>query len=304
MESAMGKRSGARLAVVIAAAVLLMLLLAAPAMAAPFATSLVASPSQSTVGAGDGLTISAVLTDTDNTLPVSGEVVRVEQAASSGGPWTLLDYADTGGPVGTYSLEVFPAEPTYYRFVFDGTETYAAATSNVLSVGVTGVGPFATSLVASPSPSTVNIGDDLTISAVLTDTDNDRARRRRDGARGDGDEQRRTVVAGRTTRSPTTRPASSAYEFYPDADRVLPLRLRGRPSTYLPSTSNAISVVVTPLATSLTASPGQTTLNHGDGLTISAVLTETDGGLRRSAEQRCGWSRRRAPAGRGRWSRP
>ena len=93
MESAMGKRSGARLAVVIAAAVLLMLLLAAPAMAAPFATSLVASPSHSTVGAGDSLTISAVLTDTVNTLPVSGEVVRVEQASSDAGPWTLLNYA-------------------------------------------------------------------------------------------------------------------------------------------------------------------------------------------------------------------
>ncbi len=131
MESAMGKRSGARLAVVIAAAVLLMLLLAAPAMAAPFTTSLVASPSHSTVGAGDSLTISAVLTDTTNTLPVSGEVVRVEQATSDTGPWTLLDYADTGGAAGTYSLDVYPAGHDVLPLRLRRHGHYAAATSNI-----------------------------------------------------------------------------------------------------------------------------------------------------------------------------
>ena len=278
MESAMGKRSGARLAVVIAAAVLLMLLLAAPAMAAPFTTSLVASPSQSTVGAGDSLTISATLTDTFNTLPVSGEVMRVEQATSDTGPWTLLDYADTGGAAGTYSLDVYPAGTTsYYRFVYDGTASYAAVTSNTISVDVTAVGPFATSLVATPALSTVNIGDSLTISAVLTDTVNDAPVGgelvRVEAAADSGGPWSLVNYAdnGATTGEYILEiyPAQTAYyRFVYAPDPV---------GTYLPSTSNAISVVVTPLATSLTASPALTTLNHGDGLTISAVLTETDG---------------------------
>jgi hypothetical protein len=139
MESAKGKRSGARLTVVIAAAVGLMLLLAAPAMAAPFATSLTASPTKTMVNFGDSPTISAILMDTVNTVAVGGEVVRVEKATSSTGPWSLLDFVTSdSGPyaTGEYSLEVLPVRTTYYRFVFEGTTTYAAITSNVVTVKV------------------------------------------------------------------------------------------------------------------------------------------------------------------------
>jgi hypothetical protein len=139
MENAKGKRSGARLAVVIAAAALLMLLLAAPAMAAPLTTSLTASPAQTTVNFGDETTINAVLMDTVNTVAVGGEIVRVEQATSSGGPWSLLNLvtSDTGPyATGEYSLEVLPLRTTYYRFVYEGTATYGPSTSTVLTVKV------------------------------------------------------------------------------------------------------------------------------------------------------------------------
>ena len=222
MESAMGKRSGGRLAVVIAAAVLLLLLLAAPAMAAPFATSLVASPSLSTVAMGDILTISATLTDTDNTLPVGGETVRVEQATSSSGPWSLTDLVTTDVTTGVASYDAILTQTTYYRFVFEGTGTYAAATSNVLTVLVT---PFATSLVASPSLSTVNVGDNVDY------------QRRADGygqrAARDGEVVR--VEQAASNAGPWSlinyadneaRAASTAWRCLPGADRVLPLRLR------------------------------------------------------------------------------
>ena len=35
---------------------------------------------------------------------------------------------------GEYSFEVLPVATTYYRFVFLGTDDYAAATSNVVTV--------------------------------------------------------------------------------------------------------------------------------------------------------------------------
>jgi 5-hydroxyisourate hydrolase-like protein (transthyretin family) len=165
-----GKRSEARLAVVIAAAMLLLLLLAAPAMAAPAATSLVAAPTQTTVDIGDSLTISATLMDTVNAVPVDGATVRVEQATSNSGPWTLINYADNEGGNGVYSLELYPAATAYYRFVYapDPVDTYLGSTSNVLTVDIRLV---PTGLTASPGETTVTVGDAATLTAVLTDTD-------------------------------------------------------------------------------------------------------------------------------------
>jgi hypothetical protein len=274
MESAMGKRCGARLAVVIAAAVLLVLLVAAPAMAAPAATSLVASPSLSTVALGDTLTISATLTDTGSTLPVGGETVRVEQATSNSGPWSLTDLVSTDDTTGVASYDAILTQTTYFRFVFEGTGTYAAATSNVLTVLVT---PFATSLTASPIESTVNIGDSATISALLMDTANDlpvggETVRVEQAASNSGPWSLTDLV----TTDDTTGVAS--YEFYPAATAYYRFVYEGT-ETYSPSTSNAISVVVTPIATSLVASPGLSTVKYGASPTISAVLRETDGAL-------------------------
>jgi len=136
MEIADGRRSWARPTVAIAAAVLLLLLLAAPAMAAPAATSLTASPNLTIVDLGDSAIISAVLTDTDNVLPVGGQLLLVEQASSSGGPWSLINFVTSAEGETGYSLEVYPEATTYYRFVFEGTGKYAASASNVLTVKV------------------------------------------------------------------------------------------------------------------------------------------------------------------------
>ena len=91
MKIALRRVSGARLAMAVVAAVLLMALLAAPAMAAPAATSLTASPNLTIVDVGDSPTISAVLTDTDTMLPVDGQTLWLEQASSSGGPWSSIN---------------------------------------------------------------------------------------------------------------------------------------------------------------------------------------------------------------------
>ena len=63
----------------------------------------------------------------------------MEQATSSAGPWSLLNLVTSDdGPytTGEYSLEVTPLRTTYYRFVFEGTATYAASTSNTVTVKV------------------------------------------------------------------------------------------------------------------------------------------------------------------------
>ena len=276
MESAMGKRSGAKLAVVIAAAVLLLLLLAAPAMAAPFATSLVASPSLSTVALGDSLTISATLTDTDNALPVGGETVRVEQATSDSGPWSLTDLVTTDVTTGVASYDVILTQTTYYRFVYapEPVDTYSASTSNVLTVLVT---PFATSLTASPSESTVNIGDSATISALLMDTANDLPV---DGQVVRVEQATSNAGPWSLVNYADNGGASGQYslEFYPAQTAYYRFVYEGT-DTYSPSRATPSASWSRPSATSLTASPSQTTLNYGAGLTISAVLTETDGAL-------------------------
>ena len=275
MESPMGKRSGAKLAVVIVAAVLLILLLAAPAMAAPFATSLVASPAQATIDIGDEVTISAVLTDTDNAVPVTGEVVRVEQAATSGGPWTLLNYADAQAD-GVYSLELYPTQTAYYRFVYapDPVDTYAPSTSNVISVVVT---PLPTSLTASPGQTTVKFGASPTIGAVLTNTDESLPV---------GGEELRVEQATSSdgpwalVQTVTNDGTSGTYSLAVTPTHTTYYRfVFAGTGTYAAATSNVLTVEVTPLATSLTASPSKTTAKFGADPTISAVLMNTDGVL-------------------------
>ena len=276
MENAWVKRSGAGLAVVIAAAVLLVLLAAAPAMAAPSATSLVASPDVSTVALGDTQTISATLTDTGSTLPVGGETLRVEQAASNSGPWSLTDLVTTDVTTGVGTYDAIPTETTYYRFVYEGTSTYAAATSNILTVLVT---PFATTLTASPITSTVNIGDSLTISATLMDTVNT------------------LPVSGETVRVEQATSDSGPWtllnyadnegtngvyslEVYPAQTTYYRFVYDPQPvATYSGSTSNVLTATIRLVPTSLAASPAETTVTIGAGATITAVLTDTDESL-------------------------
>ena len=102
----------------------------------PVPTSLTASPGEKTVTAGTAPTISAVLTETDGALPIGGAALRVEQATSSSGPWSLVQTVSNDGTTGNYSLAVLPLRTTYYRFVYEGTDTYAAVTSGVLTIKV------------------------------------------------------------------------------------------------------------------------------------------------------------------------
>ena len=87
---------------------------------------------------GDSQTISAVLTETDGAAPFGGQQVRVEQATSNGGPWSLVQAVTNDGhdrrlqPGGEAAADdVLPL-----RLRGHGG-TYAAATSNVVTVNVT-----------------------------------------------------------------------------------------------------------------------------------------------------------------------
>ena len=60
----------------------------------------------------------------------------MEQATSSGGPWSLIQTVTNDGTNGDYSLAVLPLQTTYYRFVFEGTAAFVASTSDVLTVKV------------------------------------------------------------------------------------------------------------------------------------------------------------------------
>ena len=135
----------------------------------PAPTTLVASPGQASVVFGGSQTIGAVLTKTQGGAPVGGQPVRVEQASSTGGPWSLVQAVTSDVTTGACSLVVKPSQTTYYRFVFEGAATHAAATSNVITVQIASA---STSLTASPGEATVTVGGSQTLTATLMDTSN------------------------------------------------------------------------------------------------------------------------------------
>jgi len=115
--------------------------LAAPALAAPAATtSITASAGATTLTYGAGTMLSATLWDTDGDAALGGLILKVEQAtASETGPWTTLYWLTApSGPyaTGVYTGPVIPAQTTWYRFVFEGTPEYVATTSTALRIGV------------------------------------------------------------------------------------------------------------------------------------------------------------------------
>lgn len=116
-------------------------LVAAPAPAAPIsATSITASAGATTLTYGAGTSLSATLWDIGGDAALGGLILKVEQAtASEAGPWTSLYWLTApSGPyaTGVYTGPVIPSQTTWYRFVFDGTDWYAASTSDALRIGV------------------------------------------------------------------------------------------------------------------------------------------------------------------------
>jgi 5-hydroxyisourate hydrolase-like protein (transthyretin family) len=278
MKIALRRVSGARLATAAAAVVLLMLLLAVPAMAAPAATSVTASPNLTIVDLGDSHTISAVLMDTDSMVPLGGELLWVEQAPSSGGPWSdPINVVTNDGDNGEYSAEVLPEATTYYRFVYLGTAAHAPSTSNVITVLIPATPPpYDTSLTATPDQTTVVFGDSATISAELTDTDN--------VLPAGGQEvlvQQAASTGGPWLPTDSVTNDGSSGEYSLDVAPTTKTHYRfvfEATDIYLTSTSNIVTVDVVPAPTTLTASPGQASVVVGGSLTISAVLTKTQGG--------------------------
>ena len=228
-------------------------------------------------GLGDSPTISATLTDTGSALPVGGETLRVEQATSDSGPWSLTDLVTTDVTTGVGTYDVLPTGTTYYRFVFVGTDSYAAATSNVLTVLGHAVRHHPDRVAHHEHREHRRQRDDQ------RDADGHRQRiagRRSNGASGAGDEQQRTVDAGRLrgpTRAGAASTASSSIRrrrrttasFTPP---TLSTPTWGPRATSSPSLSGLVP-------TSLTASPGETTVTVGGNATLTAVLTDTDASL-------------------------
>lgn len=137
---------------------------ALPASAAPHATKLTATANSTLLKYGGGTVISAVLMDTTGGVAVGGQWVRVEQATSASGPWTLLYIVTTSSgdyATGTYSGPVMPVQNTWYRFVFEGTADFTASTSNVLAIRVKPV-------LGKPScPAKVKHGKKFTVKGTL-----------------------------------------------------------------------------------------------------------------------------------------
>ena len=117
-------------------------LLAAPGLAgAANQTEIKAKAQPSTVTWGQRTVLTGTLMDLDTMTAVGGQWLRVE-SSPTGLPdsWVLLAAVTTEGDAeyatGQYTLRVQPLKLTYYQYVFGGTTTLAASTSNPVKVKV------------------------------------------------------------------------------------------------------------------------------------------------------------------------
>lgn len=164
MRHAQGKRSLRGMALLLLLAAVMLLALAAPALAAPAPTTLEpTSPALLTFNYGGGTMVSARLMS--GGLAIGGQLVRIEQSTTGTSPWALL-YIVTAGSApyyadDTYSGAVLPRQTMYYRFAFEGNETYGPSTSSVLTVRIKPI-------VGKPvCPQKVRRGKRFTVSGTL-----------------------------------------------------------------------------------------------------------------------------------------
>ncbi len=142
--------------------VVLTVVLAAPALAAPAATTWTVSPTSKTITYGQGVILNGTLKS--NGAGVSGLWVDFAQATTSGGSYTVM-YMITApeGPyaTGTYSIPVMPVQTTYYRFQWAGDAHYVASNSDVVPVQVK------PSLGKPSCPSSVKSGKKFTVKGTV-----------------------------------------------------------------------------------------------------------------------------------------
>lgn len=129
--------STVRRLMVVGAAVVLVAMLAAPALAAPAATTWTVSPQSKTITYGQGVTLNGTLMS--GGVAVGGLWVDFAQATSQTGPFEVLFKVTTAAGAyysGTYSVPVMPLQTMYYRFQWAGDDAYAAKDSDVIRVQV------------------------------------------------------------------------------------------------------------------------------------------------------------------------
>jgi hypothetical protein len=147
---------------VVAAAVVLVAMLAAPALAAPAATSWTVSPQSKIITYGQGVTLNGTLMS--NGAAVGGLWVDFAQATTQNGSYEVLYKVTTAAGAyytGTYSVAVMPLQTMYYRFQWAGDATYAAKNSNVVPVQVK------PSLSKPTCPSSVKSGKSFTVKGTV-----------------------------------------------------------------------------------------------------------------------------------------
>jgi hypothetical protein len=143
---------------IVAAMVVLLGAIAAPALAAPAATTWTVSPQSKVITYGQSVTLNGMLKS--NGVAVGGLWVDFEQATASAGPFQpILKVTAIGGAysTGTYTALVKPNRTMYYRFNWLGDATYAASISPVIKVQVK------PSLGAPSCPSSAKKGKSFTV---------------------------------------------------------------------------------------------------------------------------------------------
>jgi len=112
-------------------------LAAAPAFAAPPATTWQVSPSSAAITYGGGVILNGTLTS--GQVAVGGKWVELQQGTTEAGSFQVLQMVTTSDATystGQYSLAVMPSRTTYYRFSWPGDADYAASISDVVPVTV------------------------------------------------------------------------------------------------------------------------------------------------------------------------
>lgn len=214
---------------------------------------------------GDSITVSGRLSA--GASDVSGASVVVERRFVGSAAWTFHGSAVTAED-GRFSVSAKPSRDTEYRLRFTGDTRYAASTSSVRKVTVL---QHETTLSISRSASTINYGDQVTISGYL---------RTMSGTSVAGESvslQRRFVgTTTWTTHASATTSSTGRVSFSTAPSRHTEYRLRHSATTgYGASTSSVVKVSVRPV---LTFSASQTKALLGRTTTIKGKISPSYSG--------------------------
>lgn len=234
-------------------------------------TAVTSSATPTATQAGDTVTVTGTLTRTAAgiTSPAVGEKVSLYSTPTGTPKWTVAGSATTKAD-GSYEIILTPLASATLQARFAARTGFSGSNGPTVPITVT---PWTTTLTATPTASTVMAGAPVTITGTLTQT-----------AAGAPAPLPLTAVdityplaGGKTATMSVKTTASGTYTAIvkPTGSGTVTLRYAGKPGWAVAAAT--VPLTVTPWTTALTAASSVGTTMAGNPVTISGILTQSNG---------------------------